>query len=129
MLDGLISSLFSSSFLANAAAAGPEGNNMMRTLMFFGIVLVFFYLILWRPEQKRRKKMNAERDSLKTGDRVTAMGILGDVVEITDATVILKMYDGAMIEVLKQAISQVQQPQEQKQAAPSVSAPKEATSK
>ena len=77
--------LSSSTFFANA----PEGNNMMRTLMFFGIVLVFFYLILWRPEQKRRKKMNSQRDSLKAGDRVTAMGILGDVVEIKDSTVVL----------------------------------------
>ncbi len=73
--------------------------------------------------------MSTQRDSLKAGDRVTAMGILGDVVEITDATVILKMYDGAKIEVLKQAISQVQQPQEKKQAAPSVSTPEEVTSK
>lgn len=113
------------SFIADATAAAGSENSMMRTLMFFGIVLAFFYLILWRPEQKRRKKMNSQRNSLKAGDRVTAMGILGEVVKLNDnQTVILKMYDGAQIEVLAQAITQVHQPAEEKAAAKE--APKEA---
>ncbi len=104
---------------SNALASAPGGaggeNSMTRSLMFFGIVLVFFYLILWRPEQKRRKKMNSQRSSLKSGDRVTAMGIIGEVVEVNENhTLILKMYDGSKIEVLKNAISQVHVAQEEK---------------
>lgn len=114
--------LLSSLFLADAAPAA-EGPNMMRTLMFFGIVLVFFYLILWRPEQKRRKQMNNLRNSLKAGDRVTAMGILGEVVDVKDdeQTVILKMYDGAQIEVIRGAITQVHPLKEEKKKAPEAS--------
>lgn len=93
--------------LGDAATNSLQGNNMTRTLMFFGIVLVFFYLILWRPEQKRRKKMQSTRESLKPGDRVTAIGIVGEVAEIKEQTAILKMVDGSKIEVLKQAITDV----------------------
>ncbi len=99
-------------FLGNAGA--PEGANMTRTLMFFGVVLVFFYLILWRPEQKRRKKMQQTRSSLKPGDQVLAMGILGEVTQVNEEsqTVILKLFDGAKIEVLKQAITEVRSTQQ-----------------
>ncbi len=78
-----------------------------QTVIMIGIALVFFYLILWRPEQKRRKAAELQRSGLKKGDRVTAVGIIGTVVRVQDQTVILKMYDGAQIEVLKGAISDV----------------------
>lgn len=94
-------------FAAEAPAAGRE-NNFMQTLIMIGIALVFFYFILWRPEQKRRKAMEKQRSALKKGDRVTAMGIIGTVYKVQDNTVILKMVDGAKIEILKGAITDVQ---------------------
>jgi preprotein translocase subunit YajC len=78
-----------------------------QTLVMISVALVFFYLILWRPEQKRRKEMDTQRDSMKQGDKVTAMGIIGSVLRVQEETVILKMYDGAKIEVLKHAITDV----------------------
>ncbi len=93
--------------LADGAAPARE-NNYMQTFLLFGVAIMFFYFILWRPEQKRRKAMEKQRSSLKKGDRVTAMGIIGTVARIQDNSVILKMVDGAKIEVLKAAISDVQ---------------------
>ena len=83
------------------------GGGLTQTLIMIGIALVFFYFILWRPEQKRRKAMDEVRSSIKKGDRVTAMGIVGTVSAIKEQTVILKMVDGAKIEVLKGAITDV----------------------
>ena len=80
---------------------------MMNTFFMIGLALLFFYFILWRPERKRRKKMEALRGSISKGSRVTAMGIIGTVASIGEETVILKMYDGAKIEVLKGAITEV----------------------
>lgn len=94
-------------FADDAAPAGRE-QSLWQTLIMIGIALIFFYLILWRPEQKRRKKMEQQRSSLSKGDRVTAMGIIGTVVRVDDKTVILKMVDGAKIEVIKAAITEVQ---------------------
>lgn len=78
-----------------------------QTLIMIAIALVFFYLILWRPEQKRRKAAEAQRNSLKKGDRVTAMGIVGTVVRVQEHTVIIKMFDGSKLEFLKAAITDV----------------------
>ena len=100
--------LATGSLLADEAAAPAAGGNMYQTLMLLGFGVVFFYFLLWRPEQKRRKAIEKQRSSLKKGDRVTAMGIIGSVVRMQDNTVILKMVDGSKIEVLKMAISDVQ---------------------
>jgi len=87
------------------AAAAPQQNWKM--LIMFGVGIVLFYFILMRPEQKRRKAMELQRSSIKKGDRVTAMGIVGHVARIQDTTVVLRMIDGSKIEVVKGAISEV----------------------
>jgi preprotein translocase subunit YajC len=96
-----------SGIFAQDATASSQGG-LSQTLIMIGIALVFFYFILWRPEQKRRKAGEAMRSSLKKGDRVTAMGILGTVDKIQEQTVILEMVDKTKIEVLKAAITEVQ---------------------
>lgn len=94
------------SLLANGEDMPPD-QGMWQTLVMISIAFVFFYFILMRPEQKRRKAMEEQRNALKKGDRVTAVGILGTVLRVEDQTVILKMYDGSKIEVIKGAISDV----------------------
>lgn len=109
-LAGMFAFLVTSAplFAQDAQAAPARDQSFWQTIMMIGIALVFFYFILWRPEQKRRKTMEKTRNSLKKGDRVTAMGIIGSVVRVQETSVILKMYDGAKIEVLKAAITDVQ---------------------
>lgn len=92
---------------ADEGDALPPDQGMYQTLIMIAIAMTFFYFILWRPEQKRRKALESQRDSLKKGDRVTAMGIIGTVLKIQEQTVILKMYDGSKIEVLKGAVTDV----------------------
>lgn len=101
-------------FIVSSPIFADDGDSMptreqslYQTLVMIGIALLFFYFILWRPEQKRRKALDEQRSGLKKGDRVTAMGIIGTVVRIQEQTVILKMYDGSKIEVLKGAITDV----------------------
>ncbi len=104
---GLSSFLMTSPIWADDAAQGKEGG-LSQTLMILGMALVFFYFILWRPEQKRRKQVEKQRSSMKIGDRVTAMGIVGTLSQIQDSTVVLKMIDGSKIEMLKNCITDVQ---------------------
>ncbi|MBU6384045.1 MAG: preprotein translocase subunit YajC [Verrucomicrobia bacterium] len=113
-------------FLAPVAAmfaqdGGTPGGGISQTLIMIGIALVFFYFILWRPEQKRRKAAEQMRSALKKGDRVTAMGIIGRVEKIHDHTVVLKMVDGAKIEFLKAAITDVQAASEEETSKPAES--------
>lgn len=88
-------------------AMPPRDQGIMQTVIMIGIAVLFFYFILWRPEQKRRSIIEGQRNALKKGDRVTAMGIIGTVLRVQDQTVILKMFDGSKIEVLKGAITDV----------------------
>lgn len=94
-------------FAQDGEAVPPREQGLWQTVIMIAIALLFFYFILWRPEQKRRKALEDQRSSLKKGDRVTAMGIIGTVLRIQEQSVILKMYDGSKIEVLKGAITDV----------------------
>jgi preprotein translocase subunit YajC len=106
------------SLLLTSSALFAEGQEQVvveqqggftQTLIMIGIAILFFYFILWRPEQKRRKAMESQRNSMKKGDKITAMGIIGTLVKVSpeSPTVIVKMYDGSKIELLKAAISEV----------------------
>lgn len=102
----MFNSLFTA-ILAQEIPPPPKDQGLWQTLIMISVAMVFFYFILWRPEQKRRKEQEAQRESIKKGDRVVAVGIVGTVVKIQPETIILKMYDGSKIEVLKVAVSDV----------------------
>lgn len=92
-------------FAQGEEAAPPPDQSFWQTLVMIGIAFLFFYVILWRPEQKKRKALEEQRNTLKKGDRVAAVGIIGTVVKVGEQTVILKMYDGTKLEFYKAAIS------------------------
>lgn len=100
--------LFLSSFAAFAEEEqAPPDKGISQTIIMFAVIALFFYFIIWRPEQRRRKALEKQRGTLKKGDRVTAMGMIGTILRVEDNTVIVRMYDGAKIEFLKGAISEV----------------------
>ena len=103
----LVPLLTSATLFAEEAAPAARSQNMWQSLLMIGGAVLLFYMILMRPEQKRRKKMQQQRNSMRKGDRVTAMGIVGTLFRVEEDTVILKMVDGAKVEVLKAAISDV----------------------
>jgi preprotein translocase subunit YajC len=93
---------------ADEAVPPPADQSFWQTLVMIGIAFMFFYVILWRPEQKKRKILEAQRSGLQKGDRVVALGIIGTVVRVGEHTVIIKMYDGSSkIEVYKAAVTDV----------------------
>lgn len=105
-----LSALFTGTIplLAEGSSGVQAQGSMFQTLMMIGLAIVFFYFILWRPEQKRKKAMEQLRGSLKKGDKITAMGIVGTVVKVQETTVIVALYEGAKMELLKGSITDVQ---------------------
>ena len=95
-----------SAFAQTEPATG--NSNLMQMLFMIGFAVVFFYFIIWRPDQKRRKQMEQMRSSIAKGDRVTVMGILGTIDKVEKDTVILSLYQGGKMEVLKNAITDIQ---------------------
>jgi preprotein translocase subunit YajC len=95
-------------FLADGSSSPNTG--ISQTFIMIAIFVLFSYFVLWRPDKKRRERMEKLRSSLKKGDVVVAMGILATVYEVRDRTVILTQYDGSKIEMLKGSISEIQAP-------------------
>lgn len=113
-------------FAEEGEAVRSQGS-FYQTLIMIGIAIVFFYFILWRPEQKRRKAMEQKRSSMKKGDKITAMGIVGTIDRVKEQTVIVKMVDGSKIEFLKAAITEVK-PKEEASTEETEKEPQEASS-
>lgn len=98
------------SWLAMAAPAGGDPGasspGFMFGWMFFMIAI--FYFIMIRPQRRREKERQALIAAVKTGDRVLlASGILGDVSNVKEKTLIIRIAEKTKIEVLKSAVAQV----------------------
>ena len=80
--------------------------NMSMILMMV-LLFALMYFMMIRPENKRKKKLQEMRDSLKKGDTVTTIGgIIGKIVRVPDDTIIFETSeDRVRIEVAKWAIS------------------------
>ena len=77
--------------------------------MIIMIVLMFaiMYFLMIRPENKRKKKAQEMRDSLKKGDVITTIGgIVGKIVSVTKDTIIIETSeDRVRMELTKWAVS------------------------
>jgi preprotein translocase subunit YajC len=76
-----------SAFALALLAQAPAGGRSTLLPFIFQIVAIFaiFYFVMIRPQQKQRKDHEARLRSLKRGDEiVTAGGIVGKVVHISE---------------------------------------------
>lgn len=96
--------------LAQAPPAKPEGiaGLLGRPEFMIVIMIVMFYFLLIRPQQRQRKEQAARIAALKNGDKViTTAGIHGLVHNVKEATVMIKVAEGTMLEFDKAAIATV----------------------
>jgi preprotein translocase subunit YajC len=72
----------------------------MSMFIMMGLFVVVFYFLLIRPQQKKQKEHQAMLGKLAAGDEVvTAGGILGRIVEISDNFITLEIADNVRIKV------------------------------
>ncbi|MEO0996241.1 MAG: preprotein translocase subunit YajC [Pseudomonadota bacterium] len=97
-------------FIENALAQGapaaqPSAFGMLLPML---ILFVAFYFLLIRPQQKRQKAHQKMVADLGTGDEIiTAGGIVGKVMSISEQFVIVSIADGVEVKVQRQTISAV----------------------
>ena len=81
------------------------------TSMIIMLVLMFaiMYFMMIRPENKRKKKAQEMRDSLKKGDVITSIGgIVGKIAHVNKDTIIIETSeDRVRLELAKWALSSV----------------------
>ncbi len=83
------------------------GAETTSTIVMFGVLILVFYFFLIRPENKKKKAMQAMRDALKVGDKIiTIGGIVGEVVHIKDDNIVIETSaDRVRMELTKWSIS------------------------
>lgn len=89
-----------------AAATTPAGGSIWGTILTFGFMFVIFYFLLIRPQQKRTKQRNAMLAAIKKNDKViTIGGIHGQIVDITDDKIVLKVSETTKLTFDRSAIN------------------------
>lgn len=69
------------------------------------LIFVVFYFFMIRPQTKKQKELQAQRDALKKGDKViTAGGIYGEVKEVADTTFLVTISKDVTIKVDKNSV-------------------------
>ncbi len=69
------------------------------------LIFVVFYFFMIRPQTKKQKELQAQRDALKKGDKVvTAGGIYGEIKEVKENAVFVTIAKDIVIKVDKQSV-------------------------
>ncbi len=80
-------------------------------LLMMVVVFGAMWFLMIRPQRKEEKRKKEMLSALKKGDNVvTTSGIIGNVANVKDDTVVLKVGDGTKMEFLRSAIASVRLP-------------------
>ena len=92
------------------------------TILMLIVMVAIMYFLMIRPENKRKKKAQEMRDSLKKCDVITSIGgIIGRIVSVGKDTIVIETSDDRVrMELTKWAVSSVgvqsgEQPEEKKE--------------
>ena len=93
--------------LSATMAEGGGGLTMLPSLFMIVAMVAVCYFLLIRPENKRKKKAEEMRSSLKVGDEITTIGgIVGTICAVKDKTLVMETgADRVRIEFAKWAVS------------------------
>ncbi len=98
--------------MGTTGAQGAEGGGGGATGMFIMLIAIFaiFYFLMIRPESKRRKERQQMIESLKRNDKVVTIGgLYGEIQDVHDDKVVLRIAENIKVEVAKSAISGVRE--------------------
>ncbi len=89
------------------APAAPQGGSAASMIWMF-LLLAVFWVIMIVPQRKQQKKRMEMLNALKKGDKViTIGGIHGEITEIGDEDLRLRIADKVEIKLTKGSVSRV----------------------
>lgn len=90
--------------LQDMAVEGQQQNQWSFWVMMI-LIFVVFYFFMIRPQTKRQKEIQKQRENMKKGDKVvTAGGIYGEIKEVQDTTFIITIAKDVTIKVNKESV-------------------------
>ena len=94
-------------FLQAATAANgtaQQGSGWSFWVMMIAIFVVMYFFMI-RPQQKKQKELQKQREALKKGDKViTAGGIYGNIKEVQETTFLIEISKDVTIKVDKGSV-------------------------
>lgn len=91
--------------ILQAGAAGQPAGSSWSFLLMLALMFVIMYLFMIRPQRKQQKELQEFRSALKKGDKVvTVGGIYGEIVEVSEKTVLIKVDGDVKLRVDKQGL-------------------------
>lgn len=88
-----------------AAAAQPGQGSTWSMWVMLILIFVVFYFFMIRPQQKKQKELQKQRDSMKKGDKViTAGGIYGIIKEAGETTFLVEIAKDTVIKIDKGSV-------------------------
>lgn len=98
--------LLSILLMAPPQGQGGSGGSMVSTIIMMVLIVVVFYFFFIRPQSKRNKELKKFRENLKKGDKiVTAGGIHGKILEVSETTVIIETEGQGRLKIEKASIA------------------------
>ena len=89
---------------ADQAAAPAKGGNWSFIIMVV-LIFVVFYVFMIRPQTKKQKELQKQREAMKKGDRVvTAGGIFGEIKEVQDNAFIITVSKDVTLKVANESV-------------------------
>ena len=93
--------------IAQDAPAGAAGSPLQFPIMMV-ILFAIMYFMMIRPQRRREKERKEMIASVKSGARVLlTSGIIGQVTNVKEQTLVVRIADNTKVEVVRAAISQI----------------------
>lgn len=96
------------STIAEAAPAAGGGGSPLQFPIMMVILFGIMYFMMIRPQKRREKARKEMIANVKTGtDVLLTSGIMGQIINVKETTLIVRIAENTKIEVVRSAISQV----------------------
>ena len=91
--------------MLQAEAAATNGASQWSFWVMMILIFVVFYFFMIRPQTKKQKELQKQREAMKRGDKVvTAGGIYGEIKEVQENAFLITVSKDVTIKVSKDSV-------------------------
>ena len=91
-------------FILLQASQPQQGGGWQFWAMMIAIFVIFYFFMI-RPQQKKQKELQKQREALKKGDKViTAGGIYGTVKEVQPTSLLIEVDSNVTLRIAKEMV-------------------------
>ena len=91
--------------MLQAEAAATNGASQWSFWVMMILIFVVFYFFMIRPQTKKQKELQKQRDNMKKGDKVvTAGGLYGEIKEVQENTFLVTIAKDVTIKIAKESV-------------------------